>query len=1118
MIHPGRIFSLFFLMIISLPVRAQIGTPILTDYNPCKSIEDQSYAICQDSYNVMMFAYRRGILTFDGKDWNQIQLPVIPSFIKFNPGDKKVYVGSDNNYGFLERDELGIYKYFSLNLDSAPVGLVSQILFTDSTVYFYAEHTISRHSLFSGNLQKRFVSKGNDLFTGMVVTPKNTFINVANKGLFRIESDTLFPIVTGYQLQNEEILFCLPYDNNMVLLGLGNSTLKLFDGIKFYDYQIKDDGYLQQNSLSKGIVVSDSLYAFSTLDGGAMVINKTGGTVRYTINSQIGLKDEEVFALGVDMNYGLWLSHQYGLTRADLHLPVGNFSTYPGLKGNPITSLWYKNKLYVATSEGIFYLDEKPEYVNIEVFVKNVGVAIKEYISNAPQINTQQIKVPQKTRKNIFSRIFGKKTHEPEVSDTTVKKPINPLAPENIAVKRLPQPEYIRKTVRKVKSMGYVYLKISGLNEKCKQLLATDNGILAATNKGLFNIVDPESAATTIVKDRYINFISEKSVDNKYYIGANDGYFSVAFESGKWAIAYPDRGFALPVYSVVSSDENTLWLGGDDMIYEVLLNRGVASGYKKTYSVKSDFPQRYIVEFVNDTIFLFAESGIYYLDRIKDSLKEYKPGLISNSTANGYIFSQVNAPWIFEGENWIYIRSDDKVESNDRSILKIFDDIISVNTDNNSIWVINGNGEDIAQLFRIQRGRLRIIKPDINLFIKSIKNQEGLNFRLTNIKFERGDNMVKFEIVAPSYIKNNSIQYQHVIDKGKSQWSEWSTDTKINLVVEPGKHTLQVRARDLWGNVSNPPIKIDFSIDASFTQTTFFFIIISIAGLWIIIMIIRFRERKLKKDKSILEAKVKERTAEIEAQKEEITSSIAYASRIQRAMLPVDDHFKDGFSDHFVLFRPRDIVSGDFYWIGEDENHFFFTVADCTGHGVPGAFMSTLGISALNEIITNKKNLHANTVLNLLREKIKTSLHQTGKEGEAADGMDVAFCMLHKNRKILEYSGAYNPLLIFQRGELKEYKADRMPIGIYYREKGSFTNYEINVNKGDTIYIFSDGFTDQFGGIHGGTFRKSNFKKLLSEIYYRPMSEQLKILENELENWRGRSDQVDDITVMGIRI
>jgi len=236
------------------------------------------------------------------------------------------------------------------------------------------------------------------------------------------------------------------------------------------------------------------------------------------------------------------------------------------------------------------------------------------------------------------------------------------------------------------------------------------------------------------------------------------------------------------------------------------------------------------------------------------------------------------------------------------------------------------------------------------------------------------------------------------------------------------------------------------------------------------------------------------------------------------AMLPMTDLFRESFSEFFIIFKPRNIVSGDFYWIGEDEKHIFLTVADCTGHGVPGAFMSTLGISILNEIITHNRNLQANTVLNLLREKIKTSLHQTGKEGEAADGMDISLCVFNKNRKSIQFSGAYNPLFIFNSGEFKEYKADRMPIGIHYGDEVSFTNYGINVKKGDPVYIFSDGFSDQFGGPDGGKYKKANLKKLLSDIYYRPMEEQKRIIECEFDKWRGKAEQVDDITIIGVRI
>jgi serine phosphatase RsbU (regulator of sigma subunit) len=440
--------------------------------------------------------------------------------------------------------------------------------------------------------------------------------------------------------------------------------------------------------------------------------------------------------------------------------------------------------------------------------------------------------------------------------------------------------------------------------------------------------------------------------------------------------------------------------------------------------------------------------------------------------------------------------------------------VVSVIVEKNEIWVIDGNNK----LFGVDRTRSSNISPAINVLIKSLYNDRGTRFNLKDVHFERGDNVINFDIVAPGYLKQRATQYQFYISKLMNGWSPWSSKTHYDKsIARPGEYTLQVRARDLWGNIGKPQ-SVRFTMKAPITRTPFFYILTGVSFLVLIIVVIRFRERQLHIKNIQLEGKVKERTEKIEAQKEEITASIEYASRIQMAMLPMDDHFKEAFTDYFIIFRPRDIVSGDFYWIGEDENSIFFTVADCTGHGVPGAFMSTMGISTLNEIIANNHNLQANTVLNILRSKTMNSLHQTGKEGEAADGMDIAFCVLNKSRTTLQYSGAYNSLLIFQDGEMKEYKADRMPIGIYYGDEASFTNFVIRVSRGDTLYLFSDGFTDQFGGPDGAKYKKSNLKKLLSEIYYRPLIEQRNILEAELASWMNDNDQVDDITILGIRI
>lgn len=1099
---------------LAIYMQAQNGAPLLSHYKENFEIENQNWAICQDENNVMMFANRRGILTFDGQGWNYINVPVIPYALAYNKPEKRVYIGGEDNYGYLLRDDKGTYSYISLLNDGDRVGLINRIIFTDTTIYFYGEQSISRHNLKTGQLEMRLLQKGQKPFSGMFVTRKNTFINVLSEGLYRLESDTLFPIVTGYLLQNEEILFCLPYNETMVLLGLGNGNISLFDGIKFYNYPVRDEGYLKQNILSGGISVSDSLYAFSTLEGGALVVVRSSGVVRKTINYLRGLPDDEVFAIGTDNNNGLWLSHQYGLTRAELMLPVGNFTMYKGLMGNLISSLWYNNELYVATSEGVFYLDQVPSFTEEEVMIRKVPLAEKPIDIVPSEITAEQLKKPaeqevQKTRKSVLARIFGKKSTPATATIAADKTGSEQPVSQSVQSVSEPaaRPQYVRKTISRLKSINYEFKKVRDLDDKCKQLVPSEAGILVSTNKGLYIIRD--SIAKSLVRDRYIYFISIISPDKKFYVATSEGYFYVAPEGNRWNVGYPDKDFIQPVYTVVPVDENTLWAGADDEVIRITL--GDKPQYR-SYKMKGEFPLRYVTNFESDTVFIFSVAGISYYDNKSDSLRQYLH-TFKNTGNLEYVLSQSESPWIKQGDEWVGLGNKGKISANDVAILKIFDNIVSIVSDEKSLWVITGDN----QIYNVVLNSFSHVKYDLGLYIRSIKNDKEEKFGLSDIVIGPGENFVFFDLVAPGYLKENSIKYQWIIDNLTDSWSPWQTSSMIQMPFKYGTFTIRVRAKDILGNISE--IKsLTYTRKAPFTKTNLFYFLLIIVTLLLIILIVRFRERQLQKEKRILEEKVKERTAEIEAQKEEITSSIEYASRIQLAMLPMHDNFRHFFPEHFILFRPRDIVSGDFYWIGEDENHVFLTVADCTGHGVPGAFMSTLGISTLNEIITNKRDLHANTILNLLRDKIKTSLHQTGKMGEAADGMDVSLCVLNKKRNVLEYSGAFNPLFLFQKGELKEYKADRMPIGIFVREKATFTNYEIKVSKGDTVYLFSDGITDQFGGPDGSKYKKSTLKKLLSEIHEKPLAEQQLIIENEFEKWKGDGDQIDDVTVIGIRI
>ena len=254
----------------------------------------------------------------------------------------------------------------------------------------------------------------------------------------------------------------------------------------------------------------------------------------------------------------------------------------------------------------------------------------------------------------------------------------------------------------------------------------------------------------------------------------------------------------------------------------------------------------------------------------------------------------------------------------------------------------------------------------------------------------------------------------------------------------------------------------------------------------------------------------------IEKSHKYITDSINYAKKIQNAIFPSLDLFKNNLSDYFIIFKPLNVVSGDFYWATKINDYFIFVAADCTGHGVPGAFVSMLGISFLKEIVNRNDNIQAGKTLDTLREEIKNSLNQNHKN-ERQEGMDIAFCALNTKNNILQFAGANNPLYLFRNNELIEYKADRQPIGLYRKER-PFKNHEIQLEKNDQLYIFSDGFIDQFGGDKNKKFMKKNFKNLLTEIQNENMDIQNKILEDEFKKWKGTINQIDDVLVIGVKI
>lgn len=288
----------------------------------------------------------------------------------------------------------------------------------------------------------------------------------------------------------------------------------------------------------------------------------------------------------------------------------------------------------------------------------------------------------------------------------------------------------------------------------------------------------------------------------------------------------------------------------------------------------------------------------------------------------------------------------------------------------------------------------------------------------------------------------------------------------------------------------------------------------------------------LSENERVLEQKVVERTEQVVKQKEEIqektkeletlfkqvTDSIHYAKRIQEAILPPLSLVKSILPESFILYKPKDIVSGDFYWIDKKDEWSYFAAVDCTGHGVPGAFMSIVGYNLLKDILNNTNATTPASIMDKMNDGVANTLHAGTSDKQTKDGMDMTLCALNYKTLELQFSAAFNPLYIVRNNELLQFKADKFPIGMFIGEKQHFTNNSIQLQKGDHVYVFSDGYADQFGGPKGKKFMAGNFRKLLTEMSKLPIEQQNLNLNQTIEEWRGNLEQVDDILVIGIKI
>lgn len=388
------------------------------------------------------------------------------------------------------------------------------------------------------------------------------------------------------------------------------------------------------------------------------------------------------------------------------------------------------------------------------------------------------------------------------------------------------------------------------------------------------------------------------------------------------------------------------------------------------------------------------------------------------------------------------------------------------------------------------------------------------------------DYFFSFSFAGLEYSNSLKNMYKYKLENFNEDWIQIGNTHSLTFTnLDPGEYTLKIKAANNDGVWNETAAEIKINISPPFWRTKWFYALCILILISSIYLFIRYREKKLVQEKKLLEDKVEERTVELRDEKlkvemahKDIKDSINYAKRIQEAILPHSEEIVRSLPTSFILFQPKDVVSGDFYWFATAGNKVLIAAADCTGHGVPGALMSMVGNTLLNEIVKQKGITEPAEILNNLHIGVRQALRQDKHYAETRDGMDIALCCI-TDGKTVEYAGANRSFLYIDKEGVKEIKANKFPIGgLQQDEERKFTNHSMALEKGDMFYLFSDGYADQFGGDKGKKFMVKNFHKLLLSVSIKNMEEQKIILGEAINNWKEGYEQIDDILVIGVKM
>ena len=1010
-------------------------------------------------------------------------------------------------------------------------------------------------AVFDGHTFKEL--KYNDQLPSQIVRvifqdSKGIFWFGTTKGLAKYDSKTLQTFTTSDGLSDNFIRSICEDNDGNIWIGTSNGLNK-YDGTDFTKYSI-EDGILDYKVR---IVFSDSK--------GYIWIGSDLGIVKYKDNKFI--KYEHNWDLPHPLILDIYEDSKgiiYIGTKKGLGVQNGyKFKTYDLKDG----IIYERIKTITEDKSGNIWLGTKK---GISKFSNNKFI---NYSENNGISNHRIRDLISDTEGNIwFATYYGgiNKLSENDFVTFTTNEGLS--SHQVFSIFQTSEKEIILGTVDGISKLQFnndgSFDTIINHTSKLKETKINDifkdsySNLWYATDKGI--LLKSKDSELIINKDQglssnEITCIYQKDKNN-FWIGTKEGLNLLHFN------AYPNifqisnldsNSTSKHVSSIIKDSNSVVWLGFRD---------GGVSIYKDSiFSIIESISNKNITTLIKDdrsTIWIGTENnGIYAFDF--NDYDEYilhlgiNEGLSSNHISS-FVFDNNKDLWVAS------LKGVDKIHFiNERGINNIFnfgikDGLKAIEMNSNSIlsdingniWIGSVDGVSVRynNTIRINEEKLPVLHFTSLMIHNESFYQEVLLETFTSFDEKNeyefdyiGKNHFELEFIGLYYSKPEEVKYKWILEGYDVSWSSPSNTNKLKYSNLPaGKYEFKLLSCNENGVWNKEERKIKLIINPPFWQKPLFIILIILCFGLLIFGIFQWRLSKLKKAKKHLEEKIKDATFELRKEKKiieeknsqinsqnlkleefnkSIKDSIVYARRIQSAIMKPSStsqylHLKNKM---FIYYQAKDIVSGDFYWFNDIEDSSYVTVADCTGHGVPGALISMIGMTTIRQIVFENKTIQPNDLLFELRNRIIKALDYDS-EDSSKDGMDIAFCKIDWKKNILYFSGANNPLYLIRNNELIEIKPDRMPIGNHDFSSKKFTLHEVNLQKNDMIYIFSDGFHDQFGGDKGKKYKSRQFKLFLQSIYDMNIKKQKTALENEFNRWKGNYEQIDDICIVGIKI